>query len=431
MSKTAPDLDAVTLRIDSLGVELDRWTRYSFVSNFVTPADGFTFTIGDPDIPQGVSGKIRDGMKVTLTINGRPACSGVIDEVHADSDRSGGTTFDISGRDILGDVVDTGVDPSLVFQPTQQIGDILKSVLGTFGITNIDVDNDANKSLITGNKYGYRVNKTHVSKRGKVSKGSGAVQKKFAEHQSKPYPQEGAYEFIERLAKREGFHLWAKADGTGVVLGKPDFDPDDDESQRLRLIRRRGIQRGSGNNVDRGRVARSRLHQPSVIVAGASSGGGDFGRTRIRCIMVNELIARDATGAIIPGVRKILDKYSGAYVIGPADLDGQVSPLALNPYPICRPLYLVDQEARDLNQLKNFVKREMAKYQQTSLVVQYEVAGHTQNGKTWATDTIVSVDDDVGDIHEDMWVMGVNFTKDVHAGTRTTLNLIRPWTLQF
>ncbi len=428
---TQPDSDAVVLRIDDLGIELDRWTSYTFSSAFMTPADGFQFAVGDPDIPDGVSGKLAPGMRVTLMVSGRPLCTGYLDEVAKNADRSGGTVFECSGRDILADAVDSCVDPYQTFQPTQTLEQIVTSVLGKFGVASVEFDNAANKSVVTGNKYGLRKNKTSVTKKGKLRKSSGQINKQALSHLAKPYPGEHAYEFCERLAKRQGLHIWAKADGSGVIVGRPDYS--DAGESTPKLVRRRGIGRGASNNIVSGHVKVSRLNQPSVIIAAATTGGVEFSRARMRCIMVNHIYGRskDSDGNYIyaPEVEDILNRFPDAYVIGIEDVDGYPSPLTVDPFPHARPLFLEDPEASTLDQLKAFTMREMAQRQVGSLEASYEVYGHSQNGLTWATDTMVNVDDDVGGIHEQLWVSSVSFSKDRSGGTRTTLGLSRPYTL--
>lgn len=424
---TQADLNTCVLRLDDLSTEIVNWTSYRFSTNFLTPTDGFSFTIGDPDLPRGLSGQIREGQKVTLLVDGRPTCTGYIDEWSAAATRDGGIELTLTGRDVLADAVDSCVDPTLRFKESQTLEQIVIDVFASFGFDIFLTSNDSNRDLISGNQYGFKVNKTRVTKRGRVTKASGKPLSSYLQHRAKPYPHEGAYEFCARLAKRQGLHIWATADGQGIVLGKPDFA----QPARFELVRKRGQNSGAMNNIVAGTVTKTRQNQPSVIIATGVGGGGEFGRGRCKVAMVNELIAHDASGAVLPQVQQALNAHPDAYVIGVKDLDEYVSPVALNPYPKCRPLFLHDDESKDIEQLKNFVKREMATRQQQALQVQYDVAGHTQSGQTWAVDTVATVDDDVGDLHEDAWIMGVEFTKSRTEGTRTGLTLIRPYTMRF
>lgn len=453
-------LDECVIQLRDKGVALDRWTSYSFTSDFLTPTDSFHFTIGDPEYVKGVSGSVREGMTVTLRIAGKPICTGVIDEVAMGADRSGGTVFECNGRDILGDVVDGTISPYAKFTAQDSLAKVIETVMGPYGIRTIAEDNNANRSLRVGNQFGSaKVKEPEGSSRRRVIRKRGASNraapgsptKKFLKYEAKPYPGEGAYEFCHRLAKRAGLHIWAKADGSGVVIGKPDYS----QESSFELVRRvsgfRGADRGEHNNIISGHVKYSRVNQPSVIIAAGKAGGGDFARATMRVLMVNELIARQTNKELTDGVKEFLKAWAAegaekvppakledflkrskkAYVISSKDFEGEGEiPKSLTPYPFCRPLYLVDQESNNLEQLINFTKREMASRQMQALEVHYEVAGHTQDQKVWATDTMVDVEDDVANLYETLWVKTVTFTKSRSGGTRTNLTLIRPNTLR-
>ncbi len=274
----------------------------------MTPADGFQFTIGDGEIPQGFSGKIAPGLKVSLIVDDHKICTGVIDDVHIEATRGGGATLSVGGRDVLGDAIDSVIDPKQVFHVNQTLAEIIKAVMTPYGFTRDPiVDNDANRDLISGNKFGFKVYKaresastSHRHRRGASKSRAGQALNSFTSTQSKPGPHEGAYEFCERLAKRAGLHIWASADGKDLIVGKPNFDQD----SRYQIIRRRGIGRGALNNVISGSVTKSRKSQPSAIIAGGGGGGQDVARATNRVIMINELIARNLDGSLVPEVQK-------------------------------------------------------------------------------------------------------------------------------
>jgi len=472
------DSEECTIHIEDLNVNVDRWNNYTFFSDFLTPADNFVFEVGDPDFPDDVSRRLAPGMKVRILLDDRTVCTGHIDEVAAGADRGSGTLFRISGRDVLGDVIDSSIDPYMNFTPEQSLIDVATKVLTPFGLTVISSDNDAERSIRSANKFGEKKNYkkgkqketiTHTAKAwnaqtGKVEnkttvlqgpkqpkqyvqykavmfdavknkpyigtvvleKPKGGSLSSAQQHQTKPYPHEGAYEFLSRIAKREGLHIWAKADGTGVVIGKPFFS----QQPIYRLIRRRGPGRGSENNIISGSVKHARTEQPSVIIAGGRGGGGDFPRATIRCAMVNELVGLGLDGEPVPGVKEVLKRFPKAYQITEADFEDGSAPSARNPYPRARPMFIMDQESNNLKQLINFTKREMASRQMQALQCVYVVAGHTQDGRSWAVDTTVEVDDDVANLHETMWVKSIEYHKSRSGGTTTTLTLIRPNTLR-
>ncbi len=94
-------------------------------------------------------------------------------------------------------------------------------------------------------------------------------------------------------------------------------------------------------------------------------------------------------------------------------------------------MYLHDDESATTEQLQCFIRRELALRQRRSLTYSVEMPGHTQNGKPWAVDTMVTVDDDYNRIHEDLYVLSRTFSKSRQGGTKTHLELIRPGTLEF
>lgn len=97
-----------------------------------------------------------------------------------------------------------------------------------------------------------------------------------------------------------------------------------------------------------------------------------------------------------------------------------------------RPLFLHDEESKTQEQLENFVRREMAQRLRASLEVHMVVDGHrAPNGAYWATDTMVTLRDDLSGLNEALWIVARTFQKSRHDGTTTELQLIRPYSLVF
>ena len=103
--------------------------------------------------------------------------------------------------------------------------------------------------------------------------------------------------------------------------------------------------------------------------------------------------------------------------------------------PINATVYMIDDEAKTLEALENFVRREMALLQHKSLQVNYTVEGHGQNTPAgfvpWTVDTIVEVNDEVAGLHKKLYVLGRTFVKSRDGGTTTQLELIRRNSLAF
>lgn len=402
------------------GVSIDNWTTYSYAQNFLTPVDMWSFSIGDSAIPVGLASEILPGQRVTLKINGIVQGDGLIDDVEYEQSREGGTTLHINGRGPLADAVDSGIDPKRKFNQGDTLEKVVSDVLGDFGFRYFDVDNEATRTIQQGNLYG-----TKFTKGGK-RKGPQPL-KSFVLHQSKPFDHEGAYAFVERVAKQFGLHVWCGADFQTIVVSQPNFT----QSPAYRLIRRRGAENGAGNNILGGTLRKSRSEQPSVIIATGRGAGGVDAKSSSKVIVVNELVARGTDGKIVPSVQKIIDANKGATVIVNVD-----APLNINPYPVARPVYLVDEESQDQAQVIRFAKRAMAEHQQKFLSAHYTVEGHTYLNESgarvpWAIDTIASVDDEIASFHGDMFIVGRTFNKSRSGGTTTNLDLILPGTLVF
>lgn len=399
--------DTIELLLPDAGITLSTWTEYSFNSHFLTPTDGWHFTVANSDLPQEVRAALVPGALVRLRINGCVQSTGYIDEISPGQDRHAGTVWHISGRDCLSPAVDANADPRDRYAKGTTLLDFLLGVLGPYGFTIFVEDDDANRGVITGQLRG-----TKTSKKGKPLKS-------VTLHQLKPYQSEGAFAFASRIAQRQGFWIWPDANGESLVVSKPDFTYDLQTTPKLK----RTVNQSNGfNNVLSGGVRRSVTEQPSIIVAQGFGGGGSYARTRMTALVVNPAVNAD--------VQDILNTYPDAKVVS---TDYFFAPL---PGKFARPMFLHDDESKTPAELENFVRRELALRIHKAFQGSYEVNGHTYKvpdgtAAPWCVNTVVYVDDDVSDVHEPMWVMSRTFTKSRTEGTRTALELVRLNSLVF
>lgn len=408
------ELEGIFLELPDDGIRLTNWKQYRFNEHFLTPSDGWSFTLGDESISDKLLASLTPGKRVNLMIAGHIQSTGYIDQIEVDADRNGGVNIDIQGRDRLGAAVKAGIDPQLRFTADMTILDLAKAVYTPFGWSTDDafvIDNDDNRNVITG------------SVRGKKTTKLGKILKKFKLHQIKPYPNEGAHSFFSRVAQRQGLYTWPTSDGSQLVVGKPDFD----QESRFTVLHKRGAGPGARNNVLRSHVTVDGTDQCTMIVATGFGSGGENNRGKLKTIILNELTAFDTNGVLRAEVQKVLDANKSADRI-PARAD--FAKPALIPGIVAFPEYLHDDESKTLEQLQNFARREMALRQHKALIVHYTVEGHMNNTQPWCVDTIVDVDDDVSNLHERMWVLSRTFIKSrTQPGTITELELIRPGTL--
>lgn len=402
-----PDGDEVVLRLHPAGIEIKTWISYQYDEHFLTPSDGFQFVVSDERIDDLTADALAPGTLVTLTLNGNLQSTGYIDAVEKHASRGGGLEWTITGRDKLGQAVDSGIDPTTQFKATQTLQDLLIAVYSPFGWTAASqflLDNSLNRKTITGQVRGVKTNK------------KGATTKNFAIHQLKPYAKEGAHQFASRVCERQGLIIWPTADGSQLIIGTPTFD-----QEALFTIHRNF---GGVNNVLEGSVHLDSSAQPNVIVADGSGGGGEFGHSRLRSVLPNPCVYLDPAAG---DYQALFAKYS--HVIKPKHTF--YAPMYT---PVLRVMYLHDDESKTQAELDNFVYREMAMCVRRSLSVRYTVEGHGQllsDGTfvPWCVDSVVDVQDDVGNVHEPLWVLSRRFKKSRSGGTSTDLELIRLYSL--
>ncbi len=406
-----PEDDVLKLVLCDAGIELDNWENYSFQSNFLSATDPFSFTVAVDNLTPSQKDAIGIGRKVQLVLDGHPQATGFIDKIHPGGSRDSGATWTIEGRDVMGPVVDGGADPSWQFKKEQDLGDVLDTVFSPYGLATFAEENDANRNLLTGSLRGVQ-----KSKKGKTRKKSGVG----ALH---PHPKEGAFEFASRIAQREGFMLWPTADGEGVVLSTPDFD-----QAPMGTLRRTSA---GPNNIEDGGVGWEATDQPHLIVADGFSGGGEFGKSRIKAMMFNPWVWPGDAGP----VADIAYKYAKA---GFVLIDNGVASKKETRVITTRQhkvMYLHDDESQTQEQLEYFIRREMSLRLRKLCVGKFKMMGHalvTDAGKVpFTVDTILNVIDEVSCVYgpvfdQPMWTLARTFHRSRSGGAMTDLELILP-----
>ncbi len=442
--------DFIELQIKGLsGKTCPIWSSYNFNNKFDEPTDAWSFTVGDDRIPTEWSNLLRPGTEVQLLVNGHPQCTGYIERKHLSKDRGKGTSITIQGRDKMGHVVNACMDPKIHFNDHMTLLDVLSVVFSKFGLTVFSTSDDVNRNIVTGKlSRNVRTVKT-VSPGAKqeVLSANGDIEgfengpdvttittvdnssQQFTAYKLtdlKPHTGEGCFAFAARVCKRFGLWLWMSADGQQVIVGKPNFT----QPTLYTLTNRAGQ---PNREIITASAEFDWSTQPSVIIACGYGGGGTYEKTRMKAAMVNELTGFASATTYKPEVRSLLSLYPDAVLVASrpellANIDSYLIPAS---NPIVAPCFLQDDESKNIDQLTNFVKREMANRQQHALCLKYTVQGHTQNGAVWDTNSIVAVDDDTLGIHERMWISSRTFRRDAASGAVTDLDLIRLFTLDF
>jgi prophage tail gpP-like protein len=400
--------------------EITRFTEYAFNSNFLTPTDGWSFTVAADDVKGLYEDALVPGAAVKLKINDIVQSSGFIDSVEKSASRSGGTEWRIEGRDRLGQPIDACADPTVSLKESMTLLEAFKALFSPFGWTRDDQFIESNELEVALKTGEARRSKRNVS----AAKGFGKKRiNQYKLHQYRPYLQESVMDFALRVSQRFGLWIWSSADGERLIISEPNF-----EQEPIYQIRR-GPQ---GTNVLDGSVKFSLAEQPSHIVVDSYSRGGEFGRGRAKAILSNyAVVVRGYEDNRLPAT---LEKYraAGAKWLSVDEAATSFQKMVL---PKHRILYLHDDESHNQEHLENYARQQLALLQRKSLTAHYRVEGHGQRVDgffvPWCIDTVVEVDDDVASLQEDLYVVGRTFNKSRSGGTTTDLELIRLNTMVF
>lgn len=456
------------------GVEVLNWEDYTYDSDFITPCDAFVMKVGDKSVTQEMRKFMQGGQQVKLFVqfldaegnvtSQNPIFTGFLDKIDQNTDR-GGTFFTLYGRNILGQLCDSGIDPwssTYKFVEGQSLGDVMGKVFTTFGIQNLYLSDFKNRDIVTGkSKTSSKLTKTThtvttttdiLSDDGPKTTNSTETYFQWTDPSNtfdlsaktikklQPLHNETFMQFVERNLARFSLHCWAMADGSGVVIGQPDYT----QEPIFKIVNNLN---GDGNNIISGRIELNFGNQPSLIIAKGFHGGGGFANTRIKTCKVNEyigypiendqgvtvgLINNNGTFTPRPEVDKIIKQFKGLKPIDPnQDLATNYAQY-FTPPAVPRVLFWEDEKSRTLHQLENAVRRKMAEFQMRALKLHYTVQDHVQNGLVWKHNTIVTVNDEtLGILNQPFWISALSFKKSRGRGTTTDLTLIPVGTLVF
>jgi prophage tail gpP-like protein len=391
------------------GLEFSNFLTYEFDDDFLSPADSWNFTVSGDSLTAQDRAALVVGARVEVFIDDQPQSVGYLDDVKTKAGR-GGTILTLEGRDWMSPAVDAHVDPQYRLNQGATLLQLLNEVFAPFGMTVVSDDNNANRNAITGALRGHK-----TSKKGRTSRTA-------LLHETKPYPQEGAFQFASRVSQRFGLWIWPSATYGTIVCGQPDFAQD----ASYALLHSTDDTKAAGNNIEESDVVQSRKGQPGIIYASGFGAGGNFAKSRLRGGIINPLIA-DGGQLFAPVVAAYPDvKFATvAFVFPPID---NFIPI---PDPNARPLYLYDPESHTQDQLDAFLRRELSLCLRHALTANFTIMGHKLSGQPVCVDTIVNVKDDRSFLDLDLWVLGRKFTKSAGGGTHTLINAILPGALSF
>lgn len=399
-----PVESTLTVRFPVPRIESSNFISWSIESAYLTSTDGFQFEIYSPVF----TSKHRLEMQpVELLVNGASQLIGRIDKT-----RSGhnGRAVACFGRDYLADTVENNVDPKFKLRLKMTIGDLISQVFHPTGISRI-FDVDDGSILMQEVRAGIPVKAKGGRKRAprKPRKGKPTGE-------STPKPGAGAYEYVNKIIARVGATMQPGPDRNSVVLSVPDYD-----QESIGTLRRSDDPIGSvSNNVVESVADRDFSRMPTyalfngVEVKKKGTAASPLSKT----LDIFELAARS------PELLQIIadGSISGRW------LPGETADQVRTEGKLYRLLNFRDDTARTLEQLECAADRAVAERLKDSLQYECTVRGHAdeRTGAIWSVNTMVRVEDDIANVHEDLWVAARTLSYEKGNGARTRLICWRP-----
>jgi prophage tail gpP-like protein len=436
------ELDSLRVAVPDLGlgVELTSVESFTLQSSVLTPADAWHLTLdGDAE----GADLLVPGLQIQFFVNDKPQLYGTIDRVNVTAGKAG-TQVTLSGRDLMGLVVDAVMMPTFRVTETMTLGDVMAAALVPLGVTRIYNDGSINVSVQTGIAMASKpstqaitvqvptatlqadgtLGTTYESSSSSLVTTSKPGLTTLKLNAAKPHQGEGVHAFLDRLLKRFGLRMYAMADGSGIVVDRPDFTTTPTHSFIHSLTST------DANNIEEGNVTYDLVSQPSCIVAfGTGAPEGDLTPTTMRVICINELAGTDINGQPLKSVQDVITRYKGAKVL-PMRPQLLASRKLFATNLTSRPMFEKDDESHTTDQLANFARRKMAERMHKALHLNYEAEGWSLDGVPFAINTNVSVSDDRFKIHGPLYTLDREFMKS-RSGTNSRITLALPYSIDF
>jgi hypothetical protein len=442
---TSTDSDQFSLELVDSGLVLTEWSQYTYNESYGRATDSLTLSVGDRETVREYYERLKPGTRVRLLVGNKPQATFYVDKRTKKGAREGGNTLQISCRNSLSPLCDSGVNPLYQFGAKTTLNDVYQKVIKSFGHYRVISTTDiARRSVVTGN---LKANTRELRSPGTIkitslargAQGSQTTQtqkvtsfvlqeydptkprflKNFDVHQIKPHFGEGSYEFLARLSKRFRLGLRADALGEAIIVDAPNFD----QAPIFSLTRS-----GEYSDFLELELETDATELPTSIIGVGVGGGGQFRSVKLKRAIVNEITGFDSTGKIRPEVQAVLAEHKGLVVIPHRPkLLRYASFFEDSPV---RAMYMHDEESRTPGQLEGFLRHELATRQAKAIQVKARVRGHTNGGVPWATNTICAVFDVPNEVTGEFWIKDKTFTKS-RSGTFTDLTMIPPGLFEF
>lgn len=406
MAVVDPQEDGLTVTLEATGKVYKSGQgieEYRINSSWLTPTDGWSFTVYDDENPAQLRTTFRPWQPIKLEINGQQQILGRIDKI--ESAGESGAALTVSGRDYLADAVDGTVDPAIQIKKEMDLAQAMLEIFRPFGIVTILGEYNLTRNILTG-----------------VSALKGKPRKNFKQahpDEFKPAENEGVFQFAEKLVARHGFAI-QPADNRGTIGV---FEPHDLQDPQYELSRPGNIlnARASRDYTDVPTVAmaRGRAGDVSAEIKGTRSEYPTFGIDTLNPITKIPEIRRTifSEGA----VKEILIREHRFDLKKPDAVIYGFSP------PVYKPLFYQDKDSKNQEQLEYGLKKMVAERLKKTLDYTCTVRGHVDanSGALWAINTVAHVVDELEQINERLWLYERDFYNE-GKGPMTSMKFMRP-----
>lgn len=351
------------------GDEFAAWESCEINSQFLAACSSFTLDAASEKSAIDLARSLAADAKVRLFVDdGEMVLTGYVDECKLSVSRSGYKVH-VTGRDVLGPVVDGNVDPRMQVPKEATLLDLAKLVLTDQFKLLVDFEEAAlppEKQSKVGAPPAWNKSKH---------------KRKTPIKDAKPKDNEGGMAYLSRIFMHHGYWLWASVGGGYIHIAGPEYDQTPLNDITL-------VPGSSRTNVISATSTTSTRDVPShVLVRGSDSGRGQ--KSAVKGM------------ATFPYARRF------------------------------KPVYMGDSNATTTEKAERIAAQFLAKKQKDFFHYECSVVGHAGNGGVWAVNTIANIKDDVLGVSGPMWIESVSFRQSRGSGTTTDLKLIPLNTLLF
>lgn len=383
------------VRLTLLGRELTNITSWSIDSSFMTSTDSFEFTLYEEDVEKTRGLELQP---VELVVNGQTLLIGRIDSSTRGRD---GYSITFRGRDFMADLVESNADPIVKIKQGDDLLTAITTAAGPLGINTVFDDDGAMRNLRTGRKV-------------KAKTKPGKRKRKLNPY--KPQPGEGTYEFLNKVGAREAVTLQCGPNRNTIVLATPNYD----QAALYQIRRTREQENGVYNNIETAEAIRDFSSFPTfVVVQGAHATAGSKGEHQTQFFDVWKIAA-----AFKSELGRILTNAT----VSSRWLPGKPPANEVLAGTLYRLLVFRDNDARNADQIEKAARRAIADRLKETLRYPATLKGHIapDTGALYAPDTIIGVNDDIADVHEELWIESRKFRFTPNEGPKTDLVCWRP-----